>query len=370
MNRTQIEWVKNPDGSQGFTWNPITGCLNIENGLCKGGGFPCYAYKLANTRLKQRYLANKKLPPDAPLGRIYDDPFYPRFWEERLEKLNPMGKLKFFPVGGGSKVQPKGFFVCDMGDLFGIGVPEEWTRRVLDIIKFNPNHRFYLLTKQPQNLIKFSPFPENCWVGVTVTNFQGYLKGIGNLATVEASIRFISFEPLLGRINNDTLPSLQASIKEKHFDWLIIGACTGTWQEMAQLCLRCKEHTLTAWGNKWTAQPCIEWVREIVEAADKVGVKVFLKDNLKPIMPCSPRYMRQEGEDDVKLRQEMPSRMEKIPTDCYACWFSAEDRTDGEYCYELERNIQWFRERRSKPLDCPIRVDKRIAQNKEMPGGT
>lgn len=48
MNETNIEWVKNPDGSQGYTWNPITGCLNHDNGLCKGGGFPCYAYKLAN----------------------------------------------------------------------------------------------------------------------------------------------------------------------------------------------------------------------------------------------------------------------------------------------------------------------------------
>ena len=51
MNRTTIEWVKNPDGTQGYTWNPITGCLN---------GCPyCYARKLANGRLKQRYLANK-----------------------------------------------------------------------------------------------------------------------------------------------------------------------------------------------------------------------------------------------------------------------------------------------------------------------
>ena len=28
MNKTPIEWVKNPDGSQGYTSNPITGCLN------------------------------------------------------------------------------------------------------------------------------------------------------------------------------------------------------------------------------------------------------------------------------------------------------------------------------------------------------
>jgi protein gp37 len=58
VNKTSIEWAKNPDGTQGFTWNPITGCLNHNNGLCKGGGFPCYAYKLANGRLRKRYLSN------------------------------------------------------------------------------------------------------------------------------------------------------------------------------------------------------------------------------------------------------------------------------------------------------------------------
>ena len=43
MNKTQIEWVRNPDGTQGYTWNPITGCLN--------GCEYCYARKLANGRL-------------------------------------------------------------------------------------------------------------------------------------------------------------------------------------------------------------------------------------------------------------------------------------------------------------------------------
>ena len=41
----------------------------------------------------------------------------------------------------------------------------------------------------------------------------------------------------------------------------------------------------------------IEWVQEIVEAADKAGVKVFLKDSLHGIMGApkdSTRWLRQE----------------------------------------------------------------------------
>lgn len=80
MQKTNIEWVLNPDGTQGYTWNPITGCLNHTDG-CKGGNFPCYAYKIANGRAKQRYLANKNTATDN-----YDEDSYPITdgWELRF----------------------------------------------------------------------------------------------------------------------------------------------------------------------------------------------------------------------------------------------------------------------------------------------
>ena len=42
-------------------------------------------------------------------------------------------------------------------------------------------------------------------------------------------------------------------------------------------------------------QTKIEWVQEIVKAADKAGIPVFQKDNLAPLL----------GKDN--LRQEMPN---------------------------------------------------------------
>ena len=67
MNKTSIEWVKNPDGSQGYTWNPVTGCLN--------GCEYCYARRLANTRLRDRYLKNEVFA----VGQ-FDD----AFWKDLL----------------------------------------------------------------------------------------------------------------------------------------------------------------------------------------------------------------------------------------------------------------------------------------------
>ncbi len=289
MNRTSIEWVRNPDGSQGWTFNPLTGCLYHVNGMCQGGNFPCYAHRLATTRLKERYLANKNIAMSnnpEPEENWYYDPFYPRFWPERLDVVDQL-KNRRYPVG---------IFVCDMSDLFGRGIPEAWTEQVFDVIKRCPQHRFYLLTKQPQNLPKFSPFPDNCWVGVTATNRIMLNKAIGSLAQVKARVKYISFEPLLDSVDRNIAGAsyLSMLLMEGHLNWVIIGAQT-----------------------KPTVMPQIAWVQEIVEAADKAGAKVFLKNNLEPLLRkpfaadtdtdiIQPFY-RKQPDGCWRLRQEMPN---------------------------------------------------------------
>ena len=296
MNRTSIEWCKNPDGSQGWSWNPLTGCLNHTNGMCNGGNFPCYAYRLANTRLKARYLANTQLAHDHAFGASLD-PFYPRFWPDRLEDIKrphypfstwtanaPMTKewAERQPPNYHARRKKVGVFTCDMSDLFGIGIPEEWTRQILDAIQVNGVDRFYLLTKQPQNLIKFSPFPDNCWVGVTATNPKMLWYGLQSLLKIEAKIKYISFEPLLEAMPNDGGWPLLGSMEACGINWIIIGAQT-----------------------KPTVMPKIEWVREIVEAADKAGIPVFLKNNLRELL-CRGSTPWAWKANTGLLRQEMP----------------------------------------------------------------
>jgi len=296
MNKTQIEWCRNPDGSPGYTWNPITGCLN--------GCEYCYARKLANGRLKSRYQGGTGkeviLPSDAPDTAI-NNPFYPRFWEDRLTE--PCGclrdELNFYPQ------KAKGIFTCDMSDLFGIGIPAEWTKQVMEVIQQCSQHRFYLLTKQPQNLIKFSPFPGNCWVGVSATNDNMALQAFLCLKDIKAPIKFLSFEPLLSHI---TLPIIIKNSYEhinmvSLVDWVIIGACTGTLKELLPLHHK-TNLAMIKYGNKWTLQPQIEWVTEIIEAADKAGVAVFLKDNLYPLLRDHPSLKNPISTG--RLRQEMP----------------------------------------------------------------
>jgi len=185
-------------------------------------------------------------------------------------------------------------------------LPRDWTDKVLNIIKGNPQHRFYLLTKQPQNLIKWSPFPENCFVGVTATNADMAFDAINCLDDVQANVRFLSFEPLLKPIN---LVQLDVHLKN-NIDWLIIGACTGTYNEMQMLRQRKGYPDLQIMppGKLWTAQPKIEWLREIVEAADKAGIPVFLKDNLKPLFKPDYEVEYPWAYKWGAFRQEMPTK--------------------------------------------------------------
>ena len=301
MNRTKIEWVKNPDGTPGYTWNPITGCLNHVNGLCKGGGFPCYAHRLAHGRLLDRYRINHHIAPyigrgDNPLL----NPFYPRFWPERLLDIKPSGG--WWDSLGGRKA--KGIFLCDMGEMFGPWVPQKWQEEIFAYIRSDPMDRFYLLTKQPQELVKWSPFPPNCYVGVTVTDARYMADAVANLACIEAKVKYMSFEPLLASVMPKGLIDF--------LDWLIIGGCTGTMQDLLPLHHKTSLAMVNLNGNRWSLQPQIESVQEIVEAADEAGVKVFLKDNLKPLLPEVPPfydyfYEFDQTEDHCQLRQEMPS---------------------------------------------------------------
>lgn len=300
MNRSKIEWVLNPDNETlGWTWNPITGCLNHdEHGNCYGGEFPCYAYKLAYGRLKAKYLANHNHPcyRDAEeFERAESDPFAPRLWPGRIKE--PM--IKYRRWGKHNSVTheqaPKGIFVCDMGEIFGPWVPHEWQESIFDAIKKSSQHRFYLLTKQPQNLLYWSPLPDNCWVGVTATNEKMAWYAMKYLKDIEASVRFISFEPLLGRIPNDSFWPLLGSLKKCGVDWVIIGAQTKPYKP-----------------------PKMEWVQDIIEQADEAGVPVFLKNNLKPlykeIIDSEPDHRndyrgwvwRDLVHNNIQLRQEMP----------------------------------------------------------------
>lgn len=179
MNRTSIEWVRNPDGSPGFTWNPVTGCeTNCHY---------CYARRIARRFGKT----------------TAERAFRPEFHLERLDE--PLRRKK-----------PAGIFVGSMCDLFGDWVPHDWIGPVLRVVDQAPQHTFMFLTKNPVRYRSFK-FPPNAWLGVTVTNQIMADRARFVFSTMlHDNVVFFSAEPLLGPIRLMDTP-----------DWLIIGAQTG-----------------------------------------------------------------------------------------------------------------------------------------------
>jgi len=251
-----------------YTWNFASGCGNNIDGKCKSGGFKCWAYSISQ-RFKNHY----------PNG------FKPTIYPEAL--LSPLYLKK-----------PSRILCAFMGDLFWGCSEFDPVRKIhstmpsrkasitmslngwiFTTIKQCPQHTFLFLTKKPQNLNEFSPFPDNCWVGGTVTNWDMLPDTLYNLKQLGNTTTFISFEPLLEFIPIDGLNLVKHLI-----NWVIIGSQTQPYKP-----------------------PKIEWVREIIEACDKAGIPVFLKNNLRDLLV--PEALMDDifwESDKAKLRQEYP----------------------------------------------------------------
>ena len=259
IQKTNIEWARNPDGTPGFTSNPFTGCRN---------GCPyCYARREAYGRCKQADMAG--IPVSHSQGREdREDPFAPRYHPDRLLEIEKRKK-------------PAGIFLCNRSDLFGDYWPQIWQDRIFKMIRACPQHRFYLLTKQAARLVAFSPFPDNCYVGVTATDYLKYVDACNYLSQVEAKVKYLSIEPLLSWDK-----AVAYFFESGGINQVIIGA-----------------------QSRPTILPKWAWVREIIEAADKAGVPIFLKDNLglnKYDSVGATPYYKTHSSGTMELRQEFP----------------------------------------------------------------
>jgi protein gp37 len=175
--RTAIEWTDK-------TWNPTTGCTKISPG-CKF----CYAEAITE-RFPNNFTNgfNFTLHPD----RIEE----PRRWRKASR-----------------------IFVNSMSDLFHEDMPLEFLQRVFRVMNECPQHIFQVLTKRDQRMVELAPHLEwtpNIWLGVSVEN-QQYVHRIDALRQVDAAVRFLSCEPLIG--------PLELNLEGIH--WVISGGESG-----------------------------------------------------------------------------------------------------------------------------------------------
>lgn len=107
-------------------------------------------------------------------------------------------------VKAGTKV-----FVCDMTDLFGPFVPDEYIAAVFAAMVKNDRVTWQVLTKRPERLASWvqhnlGTVPDHIWVGTSIENQEYADKRIPHLLRVPAAVRFLSCEPLLGPVDLST----------------------------------------------------------------------------------------------------------------------------------------------------------------------
>lgn len=178
MNKTRIEWVRNLDGTQGYTWNPI-------KGWCPNNCPYCYAH-----RMYKRFHWRKEIRLD-------------------VKELNKIAKINRYS-------NSLRIFVGSMIDMYHPSIPKKWVDWVIDKTKEFPNHIFITLTKYPLNMALCS-FPGNWWRGVTITGEEWWDSFYPEFY-YPSRVKFISFEPLLQPIKK--------SMIKKGLDWIIIGGLT------------------------------------------------------------------------------------------------------------------------------------------------
>lgn len=219
-DKTKIQWT-------GSTWNPWQGCKKVSPG-CKY----CYMY-----RDKYRY--------------GHDPEIVKRSSKATFEK--PL-KIK----------DPSKIFTCSWSDFFHPDA-DEWRAEAWEIIKNTPQHTYQILTKRPERILDHLPDDwgngyDNVWLGVSAENSKYFKMRMQQFDIVPAKIKFVSAEPLIGEIDQETLTEWLTGSQHGQLDWIIIGGESGN-------------NT-----GEYRYRECkIEWIKEIIDWQKSWGRSVFVK---------------------------------------------------------------------------------------------
>lgn len=183
---TTIEWTD-------ATWNPVTGCSKITAGCDL-----CYA---------ERFSERFRGVPGHPFENGFDLTLRPQRLNQPLNWRTP-----------------KRVFVNSMSDLFHKEIPTSFVDSVFDTMESADWHTFQVLTKRSPVMARYLRYrygagaaPPHIWMGVSVEDARNAVR-LKHLRTARASVKFVSFEPLLGSVGKVDLAGL---------DWVIVGGESG-----------------------------------------------------------------------------------------------------------------------------------------------
>lgn len=195
MAKTKIEWTD-------ATWNPVAGCALVSHGCTN-----CYAMKMAKRLDAMGVDKYKGLVRSCGKKTVWNG-----IIREDIASLLIPHKWK----------KPRNVFVNSMSDLFHEDVSEDFILSVWEIMRETPRHQYQILTKRPERMLsvlskRIKEVLPNVWLGTSVENDE-VISRINFLREIPATIRFISFEPLIGSVGKVNLTDIH---------WAIVGGESG-----------------------------------------------------------------------------------------------------------------------------------------------
>jgi len=165
------------------TFNPWIGCTKISE-ACDF----CYAEEF-----NKRFDGGKNWGPKAPRRRT-------KSWS---------GPRKWNRIAEAKGIRQR-VFCASLADVFDNhpSIEQVWRDDLWQLIRETPHLDWLLLTKRPQNMLKYLPgdwsptnYYKNVWLGCTVENQKEADRRIIYLLKTPAAVHFVSMEPLLGPVN-------------------------------------------------------------------------------------------------------------------------------------------------------------------------
>jgi hypothetical protein len=152
-------------------------------------------------------------------------------------------------------------------------------RRLYDLIESTPWLDWQLLSKRPENYVRFLPSDwllhprRNVWLGTTAEDQDWANKRIRHLLKTPAHLRFLSLEPLLASID---LTSVQVDGRGEPFAPFLEGNVLEPWSgRLAHICW-----VIVGGESGPSARPMHpDWVRSIRDQCVAAGVPFFFKQH-------------------------------------------------------------------------------------------
>jgi len=264
---TQIQWTDR-------TWNVASGCTKVSPGCAN-----CYIERTPPFRMNGRKFERGAIPVQLHRDRLED----PLHWKK-----------------------PQRVFVNSLSDLFHDDVDDLFILEAFLVMAMASEHTFQVLTKRPERMQRllsaqfmprlwdrltekggnkslFSPdmWPlPNVWLGVSVENQHFADERIPLLLRTPAAVRFLSCEPLLGRLAlAPFLPETLGDLRSSGIDWVIAGGeSAGPPARSLVEVGAIRRMVGTKFDRIWRPKADrLEWVREIRDQCAAAGVPFFFK---------------------------------------------------------------------------------------------